>query len=155
MKYIGGDVIHMTQSHNDMYASIDLLSHRLAETMKRRNKKRRDLERRYDARKAAKQQGQLETPWKPEETDTAEDEEEDVGEEEEEVLTEDGMNITDPTMLLKPTIPLSSVKPKVFSMPPITVEDALLAFEYIGNPFYVFRNKVSNAPLFLMFILLV
>lgn len=35
------------------------------------------------------------------------------------------------------------LRKKVFSMPPVSVEEAIAALELIDHPFYVFRNKVG------------
>lgn len=39
------------------------------------------------------------------------------------------------------------VRKKVFSMPPVSVEEALIALEVIDHPFYLFRNKVLGGLL--------
>lgn len=48
------------------------------------------------------------------------------------------------------------VKQKLFSMPPISVEEAVNALELIDHPFYMFRNKVRRRRrCALMYIMLV
>lgn len=46
--------------------------------------------------------------------------------------------------LLPATIDADDVRKKVFSMPPITVEEAISSLDLIDHPFFVFRNAVRK-----------
>ena len=42
--------------------------------------------------------------------------------------------------------PLKVDREKKFYLPPISVDEALVALEMIDHPFYAFRNKVCTLP---------
>lgn len=144
---LGGAVIHMSQNTDDIYSSIDLISHKLAQSMNKHNKKLRDLTIRNLRKNSVK--GSADIP-PPSIEDFLTDEELSI-KEEEEFEKDDLLSDLDAKYQLpvenqvpKPSIPLEVIRPKLFPMPPISLEDALVAFEYIDHPFYVFRNKVLS-----------
>ncbi len=129
VQYKGGAVVHVSESTEDMYSSIDIVAHKLARSLKKRNEKMRDK------RRHQKVPDEEQIEWLN-----------DVVEADFEV---DGLiEGLDPKYRGKlindvSSAPLSSgVRPKKFPMPPISVEEAVGALEFIDHPFYVFRNKV-------------
>jgi putative sigma-54 modulation protein len=128
----GGQVIHTSEKTEDMYASIDLLSHALAKKMKR-------LKERVQSKRRNEKVG----------GNTSEDEEKDAGDfNEEELLVELNNEYKKYAVARAPVGPrdvdLDAVKRKVFKMPPISLEEAITSLEYIDHPFFVFRNKVRS-----------
>jgi len=127
VQYKGGGVVHVSEGTDDMYSSIDMVAHKLARTVKKHNEKLRDKRRR--AQRA------------DEVDDAAAENDFDIDE-----LVQD----LDPKYRgriggeISQAMPLNMVRPKKFPMPPISLEEAIGALEYIDHPFYVFRNKETN-----------
>lgn len=113
-----------------MYSSIDLVSHKLAQSMKKHNEKLRDKRRKE--RSMAK-----------EELAAAELADPDDSFDIESLLVDLDQKYRSGVKYL-PKKPLQIVRPKKFTMPPISVEEAVSQLETIDHPFYVFRNKDSN-----------
>jgi len=123
----GGSVIHATEKSEDMYASIDLASHKIAQSLKRHNGK-------VKSRK-------FQHPDKLPLTSESEGQEEEVIESFDESTLLEGTGLIPATQI---EIDMSVVRPKKFPMPPILVEEAVLCLSFIDHPFYVFKNKESN-----------
>jgi putative sigma-54 modulation protein len=123
----GGSVIRTSEGTEDMYASIDLVSHKLAKQMKRNKDK-------VQEKRQNKKVG----------GDVAEDEEPVVFNEEELLLDLDSKYKSIAKERSPEAIDLTSIRQKVFKMPPITVQEAINSLEYIDHPFFVFRNKDTN-----------
>eukprot|EP00607_Mallomonas_marina_P005975 CAMPEP_0182427740 /NCGR_PEP_ID=MMETSP1167-20130531/19070_1 /TAXON_ID=2988 /ORGANISM="Mallomonas Sp, Strain CCMP3275" /LENGTH=256 /DNA_ID=CAMNT_0024610183 /DNA_START=63 /DNA_END=833 /DNA_ORIENTATION=+ len=123
----GGSTIRATERTDNMYASIDLMSHRLAQKLKKHYEK-------IHPKTKSKlvdgvMEGELEEPVFDEET----------------LLVELDNKYKDQAKAPDPlAVDMSVVKPKSFPMPPISVEEAVLCLYYIDHPFYVFRNKDTN-----------
>jgi putative sigma-54 modulation protein len=130
VQYKGGAVVHVSEGTDDMYSSIDIVSHKLARSIKKHNEKLREKRRR--AQKS--------------------NEEDEFGNS----VMENDFEIDDLVQDLDPkyrnriggqssqAMPMNMVRPKKFPMPPITLDEAIGALEYIDHPFYVFRNKETN-----------
>lgn len=130
--YKHGSVLHASESTDDLYASIDLISHKLARSMKKHNSKIKDNQRKSGSISSS-------------EAELADSTVADTFDEEELLVDLDIKYAA----LTKPPInfaeeSLSVLRPKKFAMPPISVDDALAALELIDHPFYVFRNKGTN-----------
>ena len=129
VKLKGNQVIHCTERTEDMYASIDILSHKLALKLKRVKDKVQNK------RGNEKVGGSV-----------AEDEEENAGIfNDEDLLLElnsEYKNKYLASLASTQEMDVSAVKKKVFAMPPITLEEAIASLEYVDHPFFVFRNKV-------------
>eukprot|EP01039_Chlorochromonas_danica_P001535 gene1535-1673_t len=124
----GGAVLVASERTDDMYASIDLVSHKLARSIKKHNEKIND--------KHKKERAAFKSTV---------DEEIAADFDEEELLKELDSKYRSVTPAQAFKKPLQLVKPKSFVMPPISVEEAVHALDiYVDHPFYVFRNKETN-----------
>jgi putative sigma-54 modulation protein len=110
-----------------MYASIDLVSHKLAQKLKRQKDKVQEK------RQNQKIGGSV----------TEEEEDLGLAFNDEELLVDLDAKYRD---LAKEAasvpIDISAIRQKVFKMPPISVEEAITSLDFIDHPFFVFRNKV-------------
>lgn len=129
----GGSVIHASERSEDMYTSIDLLSHTLAKNIKRHNEK---------VSQKRKENG-ISTMFNFE---GSEDYASVEGFDEEELLREIDANVYKNYNEIRSKNALNPaiVKSKVFDMPPISLEDATANLSFMDHDFYVFRNKESN-----------
>lgn len=130
VKFKGGQVFHTQERTEDMYSSIDILSHKLALKLKRHKDKVQSK------RKNEKIGGNV-----------AEDEEAMEPFNDEELLLD--LNKEYKNKYLSSIEPpremdVAAVKRKVFAMPPITLDEAIASLEYVDHPFFVFRNKDSG-----------
>jgi len=130
----GGSVIHVSERSEDMYASIDLVSHTTAQSLKRHKEK--ITERRQHRKDNNKDEASIFDV----ETDTEE------GPFDEEVLLQDldERVYGDFKAIKRKPVDDVIVKEKVFDMPPISVEDAMANLSLVDHDFFVFRNKVTN-----------
>lgn len=120
-----GVTLRAREEADEMFASIDLLSHKLARNIVKHKQRQRGL-----ARKAWQQQHT--TSLKDEVVPAAEDDEESYWKQLDEQYREDFR-------------PLEVVREKSFPMPPISVEEAVSALDiYLDHPFYMFRNEDTN-----------
>lgn len=143
-------MVHVSERSNDMYSSIDLVSHKLTQSMRKHHDKLIEKSRK--------------TPSNPLITDMDtyvvstsdfDDEESLVGMDKAyESVTVSYCTFTFGVLStyfcnasVQTTLPeaqsLKVVKEKLFVMPPISVDEAMTALELIDHPFYMFRNKVS------------
>ena len=123
----GGSVIRSTEKTEDMYSSIDLISHNIAKKLKRHNnilQEKRGASKETDSNTNINESDQFD---------------------EEELLVE--LNEKYKVRVSK-EIPrkfdVSKVKRKTFPMPAITIEEAILCLYNVDHPFYVFRNKATS-----------
>jgi putative sigma-54 modulation protein len=123
-----GTVIRAGEASDNMYASIDLVTDIMARKL-RKYKERNVSQKRSRPSYSDLGEGIEELPEPEESVEASGDEEEDV-----DSYGEDGL----------PVVDMSIVKRKSFPMPPCTVEDAIIALEYIDHDFYVFRNSESG-----------
>eukprot|EP01031_Cornospumella_fuschlensis_P032484 gene32484-39274_t len=136
VNFKGGQVFVAKESTDDMYASIDLLAHKVATGLKKHNEKLRDKKRRLGREgREARESAQT----KEEEFDDNFDEDELIND-----LDEIYKPLKKTPMTSKTSPVLSAVKSKSFDMPPISLDEAIEAMEYIDHPFYVFRNKENG-----------
>jgi len=127
----GGSTIRVTERTDDMYASIDLMSHRLAQKLKKHNEK-------FHMKPLS---GLKTVPSPADSVDTSFP----LPFDEESLLVELDKKYKDQAKTLDPfAVDMSIVKPKSFPMPPISVEEAVVCLYYIDHPFYVFRNKDTD-----------
>ena len=127
----GGQVIHTTERSGDMYQSIDVLSHKLAQKLKAAK------DRLQDKRGNEKVGGNVS------------EDEEGVGAFTDEELLMDIDNDYRTKYLGSIPPPLQAVdvaaiKKKVYDMKPIDLAQAVESLYYIDHPFFVFRNKATN-----------
>jgi len=115
----GGAVIHLAERSDDMYASIDVLSHKL--NNKLRQYKEKIKSKHHDEEMFSSNEGVNEV------VDLI-----DRKEEIEKIQVE----------LLE--LPRKIEKQKSFSMPAMRADEAAELFEYLDHPFYVFRNKETG-----------
>mmetsp|Transcript_25715 Transcript_25715/g.24574 ORF Transcript_25715/g.24574 Transcript_25715/m.24574 type:complete len:250 (+) Transcript_25715:130-879(+) len=115
----GGLVIHTSDRSEDMYASIDLVAHKMATRLKKITAKK------LDKKQNEKIGGNV-----------TEDEEFDDEELLQELSSEDKMR----AMSIVSPLSEKDVRKKVFEMPPISLSEAISSLELIDHPFFVFRN---------------
>lgn len=146
----GGAIVHTSERSEDMYASIDLVSHKLAQKLKRHKGK-------IQSKRKNVKVSQFRTHLSPQTTrvlicsvrlpgqiggNVTEDEEAMFDDEE---LLED-LNIEN-KLKAKAALPVDidadAVRKKIFEMPPITLSEAISSLELVDHPFFVFRNAVS------------
>lgn len=125
----GGETIRVSKRTDNMYASIDLVAHGLAQKLKKHNEKQ--IGPHHFSKESAVYKGSV-----PDEFEEF-DEESLLVE-----LDEKYKTIEKPIDLL--AVEVSSIKLKSFAMPPITTEEALVRLYNIDHPFYMFRNKATN-----------
>mmetsp|Transcript_13257 Transcript_13257/g.18673 ORF Transcript_13257/g.18673 Transcript_13257/m.18673 type:complete len:273 (-) Transcript_13257:165-983(-) len=122
-----GTVIRAGEASDNMYSSIDLVSDIIARKL-RKYKDRSISSKRSRQSLTEKTDGDADEFIESSEMDeNAEDDDVDI-------YDQDGM----------PSIDMSIVKNKSFPMPPCSLEDAIIALEYIDHDFYVFRNIESG-----------
>lgn len=153
-------MIHASESSDDMYASIDLVSHKLAKKMKKHNEKVKDHQNLANSHEQVS--SMLLYAGEP----AAEGNVKEESFDEEELLSKLIRTSNDVLRLYyvhylvdldkkykdfaadsfvkSQKIDMSVIKPKAFPMPPISVQDAVLCLQFVEHPFYVFRNKVSK-----------
>eukprot|EP01038_Epipyxis_sp_PR26KG_P010021 gene10021-13477_t len=126
----GGALIHASERTDDMYSSIDLVSHKIAKLLKKHNQKVNDKNK--SERADLKQ--------------TIFESDSNVDFNEEDLLLELDSKYKDlaNTLNIFDKSKIEVVRAKTFPMPPISMDDALLAFEGFDHPFYVFRNKETK-----------
>jgi len=127
----GGSTIRATERTDDMYASIDLMSHRLAQKLKKHNEK-------SHMKPVSGLKGEIDIAAVVESSNASLFDEESLLLELDKKYKEQAM-VPDAF-----SVDMSVVKPKSFPMPPITVEEAVMCLYYIDHPFYVFRNKDTD-----------
>lgn len=155
-----GKVIHMRQSSDHMYSSIDLLAHRLKYKLNRLHEREHDLsikkQRRaklatsneYDI-EDSNEAAQVRTAFMPSHINLylnnmkAYRFEQEAEEEEEEEQGLDEMHAIEDSQHSETDVDLAVMKSKEFDLPPISVEDAVQALELIDHNFYMFRNQVT------------
>jgi putative sigma-54 modulation protein len=124
----GGGVAHAKEGTDNIYASIDLVAHKIARAIKRHNGRSRDKSRQQKATVASDILAS---------EDTEESTDFDISELISDLDTHYVKDIDEKESMKA----LKLVRPKKITMPPITIDDALIEFELIDHPFYVFRNK--------------
>lgn len=122
----GGNVIHNVETSNDMYASIGLVAHKLAQALKKQKQKMNDKKGNIPSNVLISQ-------------DISNDDSDDDDD------FDDTALVDDPTKISQVfNINMDLVKQKSFEMPPITIEQAKNNLMLIDHDFYVFRNSVTN-----------
>jgi len=127
----GGLTINASERTEDLYASIDLVSHKLAQALKKHNEKI------YEKKTIDKESLFYD---ESSEVVTGNDETFD----EEELLLDLDNKYKNVNQIDPYKTDLSVVKPKVFDMKPISLEEAVLCLQFVDHPFYVFRNRVNK-----------
>jgi len=157
-----GKVVHMRQSSDHMYSSIDLLSHRLKYRLNRLYEKEHDLAIKMQrrAKLAISNEHDMEGGYESDyqvstiklpvdiklhlvDVDVDSFEQQGVEEEEEEEQGEDGKYDIRDSQQNNVDVELTVTKKKDFDLPPISVEEAVQALELMDHNFYMFRNQVS------------
>jgi putative sigma-54 modulation protein len=128
--YKGGAVVHVSEGTDSLYASIDLVAHKLAQSMKKHNQKIRDKHRQENMQLRILEQ------------DAALAVEEDKFDMNELISDLDPSFRSSVKYLSKSS--LNVVREKIVDMPPISTDAAVSAMEFIDHPFYVFRNEETN-----------
>lgn len=129
-----GGVLHASEQTDDLYASIDIVSHRLAQALKRHSAKLRTKDMKRQAGNKEEAMLNAETIAEPLPEESNFDEEEllvDLEKKYVALIENTPKNLPD----------LGVVRPKKFKMPAISTEEAMSALELIDHPFYVFRNR--------------
>ena len=126
-------MLHASKNTNDLYASIDIVSHKLAQALKKHNSRMREKKRKA-------KEGMFAEVDVPTEEDDKSFNEEDLLLDLDEKYSSLARSWSRPTKLDA----IGVVRPKTFPMPPISVNEALSALELIDHPFYVFRNRETN-----------
>lgn len=135
----GGAVIHASERSEDMYATVDLLSHKLAKSLRRHHNKVVDKRRDRNAAAAGKGGAAAAAAVELEEMRAA------LADFDDDTLLQDlAPKFRDNIKPFKSTSSVGVVRPKYFPMPPISVEEAVHQLDLIDHPFYVFRNQESN-----------
>jgi putative sigma-54 modulation protein len=116
--YANGLVIRAQERSENLYASIDLVASKLSRQLTR-----------YKERVQARTQGPVHRSGAAEEAAAAT------------ALPRPGGSLTDG---LEPALPSPGVRRKYFSMPPMTLEQALQQLDVIDHDFYVFREAESG-----------
>jgi putative sigma-54 modulation protein len=129
----GGAVIHATEKSEDMYASIDLASHKIAQSLKRHNDKLSGKKNLSIGKLILEADEELEVAL-ADASDAA-------------VAASIDSDESDLDIAAAPSPPqldidMSLVRSKEFAMPAISVEEAVVCLSFTDHPFYVFRNKV-------------
>jgi putative sigma-54 modulation protein len=119
----GGNVIHLTERSDDMYSSVDLVAHKVAQKLGRLKDRVKSKRKTQSAAGASIE-------------DSVPD---DINLDVIDFSEYDDSSALPESMMLE-----SMMKPKEFAMPPITVEQAVENLNYIDHPFYVFRNEATN-----------
>lgn len=144
IRFKGGQVARSSEHTDDMYASIDLLSHKLAQSIKKHNEKERSKyireKKRFDKN--------AETLLEVQETydEIQEKNEQGIAERDLDSFLLAELDERYRAALLEPQTALKNevVKKKIFDMTPITIDDAIAALDLMDHPFYVFRNAETN-----------
>jgi putative sigma-54 modulation protein len=134
----GGVVINASEKTEDMYASIDLVSHKLAQMLKKHNQKIKE-------HKNTPGHEAMSSILYPKDQAIATYE---VGDSFDESELLEGLDKKYTEYAVQQRVPKDALVPtirsKSFPMPPISVADAIVALQFVDHPFYVFRNKDTN-----------